>query len=98
MHRRFADPSVYKFIFENEDFRVIMATWKAGQTDKAHSHPVPSVIYALNDCTIKLTNLDGTTRDVTTKAETAMAAPTTTFHTAHNVGSTDRQEIFVERK
>lgn len=93
-----ADPSVYKVIFENENFRVIMATWKAGQTDQPHSHPVPSVIYSLNDCTIKVTNPDGTTRDLTNKAGTAMAVPTTTSHTAHNVGSTDCQAVFVERK
>jgi hypothetical protein len=33
------DPSVYKDFFENESFRVIAATWKAGQTDQPHSHP-----------------------------------------------------------
>jgi quercetin dioxygenase-like cupin family protein len=93
-----ADPSVYKVIFENESFRVIAATWKAGQTDQPHSHPVPSVIYALNDCTLKITNPDGTTRDLVSKAGAAAAIPITASHSAHNVGSTDCQAVFVERK
>jgi hypothetical protein len=49
-----ADPSVYKVIFENESFRVMAATWKAGQTDQPHSHPIPSVIYSLNDCILRI--------------------------------------------
>jgi oxalate decarboxylase/phosphoglucose isomerase-like protein (cupin superfamily) len=53
---------------------------------------------ALSDCTIKVTNPDGTTRDVMNKAGTAMAVPTTASHIAHNVGSTDCQAVFVERK
>ncbi len=31
-----ADPSVYKVIFENDNFRVILATWPPGVTDKPH--------------------------------------------------------------
>jgi len=93
-----ADPSVYKVIFENESFRVIAATWKAGQTDQPHSHPVPSVIYSLNDCTLKITNPDGTTRDLIGKAGAAAAIPITASHSARNVGSTDCQAVFVERK
>jgi hypothetical protein len=56
------------------------------------------LLMALSDCTIKVTNPDGTTRDVMNKAGTAMAVPTTASHTAHNVGSTDCQAVFVERK
>ena len=90
------DPSVYKIIFENDSFRVIAATWKAGQADQPHSHPIASVVYALNDC--KLTNPDGTTRDVVNKAGTATAAPITASHTAQNTGSSDCQVVFIERK
>ena len=63
-----ADPSVYKVIFEDQNFRVIAATWKAGATDKPHSHPVPSVAYALTDCALKLTSADGKTVNVNPKA------------------------------
>src|ERR1700721_1318844 len=37
-----ADPSVYKIIFEDQNFRVIASTWKAGVTDKSHPHTAPS--------------------------------------------------------
>ena len=45
-----ADPSVYKIIFEDQNFRVISATWKVGVTDKSHSHTAPSVGYFVTDC------------------------------------------------
>jgi len=93
-----ADPSVYKVIFENDQFRVISAAWKAGQTDKPHSHPVPAVIYFVSNCTLKLVNPDGTTRDVNNKAGQSMAVPMTASHTAHNVGHSACHAVFVELK
>ena len=93
-----ADPSVYKVIFEDANFRVIAATWKAGQTDKPHSHPVPSIVYALDDCTLKLTAPDGKTTNATPKAGVSNAVPIIASHTAENTGSTDCRAIFVERK
>jgi quercetin dioxygenase-like cupin family protein len=93
-----ADPGVYKVIFEDQNFRVIAATWKKGAHDKAHSHPVPSVIYALSDCSLRVTAPDGTKRDITNKAGSATPVPITASHSAENVGSTDCQAVFVERK
>jgi hypothetical protein len=92
------DPNVYKVIFEDQNFRVISATWKKGTHDKPHSHPVPSITYALTDCMLKLHAPDGTTRDITNKAGTASAVPATPSHTAENVGPSDCQVIFVEKK
>jgi len=93
-----ADPSVYKIIFEDQNFRVIAATWKAGATDKPHSHPVPSVVYSVTDCAFKLTSSDGKTINLNPKAGTVAAVPITASHTATNVGPTDCQAVFVERK
>jgi hypothetical protein len=93
-----ADPSVYKVIFEDQAFRVIAAAWKAGVTDKSHSHPVPSVVYFVTDCALKLTSADGKTANLNPKAGTSMAVPLTASHTAQNVGSTDCQAVLVERK
>jgi hypothetical protein len=93
-----ADPDVYKVIFEDENFRVIAATWKKGVHDKAHSHPSPSVIYTLNDCLIRVYAPDGKTRDITNKAGSATAVPITPSHTAENVCQSDCQAVFVERK
>jgi hypothetical protein len=55
------DPSVYKLLYEDQNIRVISATWAKGVHDKPHSHPNPSVAYALDDCTIRLYAPDGTT-------------------------------------
>jgi hypothetical protein len=93
-----ADPDVYKVIFEDQNFRVIAATWKKGVHDKAHSHPVPSVAYALTDCMLKIYAPDGTTRDIANKAGTASAVSVTPSHSAENVGPSDCQVVFVERK
>jgi hypothetical protein len=92
------DPSVYKIIFEDQNFRVIEASWPKGVHDKPHSHLVPSVIYSLNDCMIRVYAPDGKTRDIPNKAGTAMTVPITSSHTAENIGGSDCRAIFVERK
>jgi hypothetical protein len=92
------DPDVYKVIFEDQNFRVIEATWKKGSADKPHSHPVPFIIYALDDCMIRVHNPDGSTRDISSKAGTAFAGPITASHTAENTGTADCRAVFVERK
>jgi hypothetical protein len=92
------DPSTYKVIFEDQNFRVIAATWKKGATDKPHSHPIASVAYPLTDCTIRIHNPDGTTRDNASKSGVPFAAPITPSHTAENISANDCSAIFVERK
>jgi hypothetical protein len=93
-----ADPDVYKVIFEDQNFRVIAATWKKGVTDKPHSHPLPFVSYLLDDCTLRIHNPDGSTRDLSGKAGTATPGPITASHTGENIGAADCHAIFVERK
>ena len=93
------DPSVYKVIFEDQNFRVIEAVRKAGVHDKLHSHPVPSVVYNLTDCTTKLYDANGKlVRTANAKAGTADTVPVIAAHTAENTGTTDCRQIFVERK
>jgi hypothetical protein len=93
-----ADPSVYKVIFEDENFRVIAASWAKGARDKDHAHPSPSVGYALTDCSLKVVAPDGKTRDINSKAGSAMAIPITQSHHAENVGTSECQLLLVERK
>lgn len=93
-----ADPAVYKVIFENQNFRVIVATWKKGATDKPHSHPLPFVVYALDDCSVLVRNPDGTSRELKNHAGTASAGPITSSHTAENLGEADCRALLVERK
>jgi hypothetical protein len=92
-----ADPSVYKVIFEDQNFRVIAATWQAGQTDKPHSHPVGSIAYALNDCTLKLTAGDKSI-ELHPKTGAVTAVPATGSHTATNIGPSECRTIFIEKK
>jgi len=92
-----ADPGVYKLILDTERFRVIRAVWRPGQLDARHSHPIPSVVLPLTDCTIKLTSAEGT-RIVKTKAGQATEAPVTFGHTAQNLSHHTCVAVFFERK
>ncbi len=92
------DPAVYKVIFEDQNFRVIAATWPKGMHDKGHSHPVPSIAYALTDCVIRVHEPDGKTRDITNKAGAAQTVPITHSHSAENIGPDECRVLFVERK
>ena len=93
-----ADPAVYKVIHEDAQFRVIVATWKPGQGDKPHAHPVPSVVYSLTNCTLKLTSPNGETRIVKNKAGHAMSVPFTNSHVAQNIGPSTCRVLFVENR
>ena len=92
------DPAVYKVIFEDANFRVIEANRPAGVKDKAHGHPLPSIVYNVVDCKTKLTAADGKTRESVTKAGTAAAVPIIGSHTAENIGTTACKQVFVEKK
>lgn len=93
-----ADPATYKLIFEDQNFRVIAASWKKGTTDKPHGHPASFVAYPLTDCVLRVHNPDGTSRESKSKAGVAFAGPVTSSHTAENISDWDCQAIFVERK
>jgi len=93
------DPDVYKLIYEDANFRVIEALRKKGVHDKPHSHPVPSVVYNLTDCTTKQYAADGKTSENTRKAGSVNPAPViATSHSAENTGTADCHQIFIERK
>ena len=92
-----ADPGVYTLILDNEKFRVTRAVWRPGRLDAPHSHPIPSVVFPLTNCTIKLTSAEGT-RIVRTKAGQPMEAPVTFGHTAQNITHHTCAVVFFERK
>jgi hypothetical protein len=87
-------------IFEDQNFRVIDSLRKKGVHDKLHSHPVPSVVYHLTDCTSLLYGPDGKPMPSPTngKAGTAFAVPIIPAHSAENIGPEDCHQIFIERK
>jgi hypothetical protein len=92
------DSDVYKVIFEDANFRVIEANRKKGVHDKAHGHPVPSIVYSLTDCKTKQYAADGKTTEGETKAGSARAVPVVASHSAENTGNADCKQIFVEKK
>jgi hypothetical protein len=92
------DPSVYKVIFEDANFRVIEANRAAGVKDKPHGHPLPSIVYNVTDCKNNLTGTDGKVRESITKAGTATAVPIIASHTAENTTTTSCKQLFVEKK
>jgi len=93
-----AAPEIYKVIDENDRFRVVEATWKPGQKDVWHSHPLAAAQYHVDDCAMRLHNPDGTTRDTNPKAGTARIAEPVVSHIAENVGTSDCTIVFVEAK
>ena len=92
------DPSVYKLIFEDANFRVIEATRAPGVKDKPHGHPSAAVVYSITDCKTKLTGADGKRRESVTEAGTAQAVPVIPSHTAENIDTTACKQVFVEKK
>ncbi|MGH6768684.1 MAG: hypothetical protein ACRECO_06635 [Xanthobacteraceae bacterium] len=93
-----ADPGVYKVIFEDANFRVIVGTRKAGQKDQPHAHPLPGIVYNVNDCKNRLYSPDGKSRLADNKAGTANATPITKSHRTENIGTSDCVQVFVEKK
>lgn len=94
-----AFPEVYQLISENENFRVIMATWKPGQRDKWHSHEGPAAIYRLTDCNMRAHTPDGKLVDrPVAKRGSVNFNPTIASHSLENVGTTDCQMLIIEKK
>ncbi len=92
-----ANPDVYKVLAENDEMRVVLATWKPGHKDKSHSHPMAAV-YTITDCNARIATPDGKVREVNLKAGAARVNPAVSSHTFENVGKTECQQVLVERK
>lgn len=83
-----ASPEVYKIIAENDQWRVMRATWQPGQEDNFHSHTADRVSLFGMDCKLRLTKPDGTYKDVNPKAGKAKArtGKPVKAHKAKNIG------------
>ena len=83
-----ASPDVYKILDENDQWRVIEATWQPGQEDNFHNHPADRVSLAQTDCKLRLTKPDGSYKDVNPKAGKAKArtGKPVKAHKAKNIG------------
>ena len=93
-----ASPDVYKLVSENDQFRVILATWKPGQRDAWHSHAGSLVAYPLTDCKSRFHTPDGKSVDRDGKRGVVAFNPIIPSHSFENTGTTDCQTLIVERK
>jgi len=93
-----ANPGVYKILQENEQFRVLLATWKPGQRDEFHSHPA-SAVYPLTPCKARL---HGPGNKVLGEPQIqtghASLQPPIASHSFENIGTSECQILIVERK
>ena len=93
-----ASPDVYQLISENENFRVVLATWKPGQRDAWHSHAGPLASYRLTDCKATAYTPDGKTQSREAKRGEVLYNPVIASHSVQNTGTADCQVLIVEKK
>lgn len=93
-----ADPTVYKVIFEDQNFRVISVDRPAGYHDKGHSHLKPGIVYFVTDCSSKVSTPNGKTALSLGHAGEARASPIVAEHSVENTGSAACKQLLVERK
>jgi hypothetical protein len=92
-----ASSDVYKVVAEANGLRVVIATWRPGQRDQWHSHPV-SAFYWLTDCDARIYSPDGQFRDFKVKAGmTGVQAPIES-HSLENRSTEECRILMVERE
>lgn len=97
-HSLVASPDIYKVIAENDQYRVIEVTWKAGQQDKMHSHPASAVYYPM-DCNLRGYGSAGTVvGERLNKAGTAIVQKPIPSHFVENIGQSTCKLIMFEPK
>jgi hypothetical protein len=82
-------------ISQNEQFRLILATWKPGQKDAPHSHPA-GAFYFVDDCTLRQHVPDGSSRLLFTKSGSGTVQASVPGHIIENAGSRDCRIVMFE--
>ena len=93
-----ADPDIYRVIAEDDNFRVIVATWQPGQQDAPHSHPA-NAAYRLTDCKNRIFKLDGSiAREGEVKEGSVVLQDPVPGHSFKNMSDKVCQTLIVESK
>ena len=93
-----ASPDIYKVIAENDQYRIVEVTWKPGQRDKAHSHPM-SGVYNPMDCTLRAYGPEGQLMgERSVKAGSAAMQAPIPGHSVENAGTSVCKVIMFEPK
>ncbi len=93
-----ASPDVYKVVAENEQYRIIEATWQPGQRDKLHSHGATVASYVLTDCKIRNHLPDVKIVEFGRKPGDAVIRNKDLVHSQKNIGSSVCRIIIFEPK
>jgi len=93
-----ANPNIYKIVSENDDYRVIKATWPPGIKDEMHSHPVSFVSVFLTDCSRRFSFPDGKSNDAVLKKGQVLMQDPVPSHSFQNTGTADCEILLIEKK
>jgi quercetin dioxygenase-like cupin family protein len=87
-------PNLYKQLADTLDVRVLMGTYKPGDSSIMHAHP-DFALYVLDGGTVELTGDDGNKQNIEFTKDMAVVLPAAT-HSAKNIGNTTLRLIVVE--
>lgn len=87
-------PNLYKELADTMDIRMLVATYKPGDSSIMHAHP-DFALYVLNGGTVEITTENGNKQNVEFKKDMAVVLPAET-HSAKNVGNTTLRLVVVE--
>ena len=91
-------PNIYKVMADNDFFRVIEATWRPGERDAYHSHPLMAS-YRMTDCTMRVHRSNGTTKEIIRKIGSAGTRDKPVkSHSLENIGDNVCRMVLVELK
>lgn len=90
------DPTHYKVEADNAQVRVLRVHYAAHEKSVMHGHP-DSVAVSLTDGSVRMTDANGKTQDMTVKAGQAMYTPVQ-VHLPENTGDKPFDLILVELK
>ena len=87
-------PNLYKQLADTLNIRVLLGTYKPGDSSIMHAHP-DFVLYVLEGGTVELTAEDGNKQNLEFKKDMAIVLPAAT-HSAKNIGKTTLRLIVAE--
>jgi quercetin dioxygenase-like cupin family protein len=89
-------PAQYKVVVpDSMNIRVLMTTYKPGESSAMHSHPTQAV-YVIEGSEAEFTDKDGSKHPMKMGKGSAMIIPGTTTHAAKNTGKTTMKALIVE--
>jgi hypothetical protein len=92
-----ASPDIYKVIAQSDQYLVIEVTWKPGQRDVFHAHPVAGV-YRLTDCELRTYSAPNSFDLTSPRIGSSNVNPAIESHSIENIGKSDCKMLMFEPK